>query len=292
MFKPFTHKTATRFSTSPARTLSKLWYYARSIPRLLLGIQHPWRTVALFLGLEPFPAEIELRPSGLRLQVADKMDVWVAKETCLDDCYFPRWVRAEADWRVIDIGGGVGDFALMVAERCPDGVVHVYEPSPESFTFLQANVHSNRAGNVVAYRSAVADEACEMTGENGEQHRVAAGFHKSGTGALKVGAVSLDSALDALPDGECDFMKIDCEGGEFDILLESDPALLGRVHRISLEFHDGFTQFTGADIAAHLEAHGFRVWERPSPVHSHQGQLYAERIGSVTNDLTRPPGPG
>lgn len=278
MFKPFTRDGKTWARIPLTRTLSKLSYYIVSILRLLVGIKQPWRTVAIFLGREPLRSEIELRGSGLRFRIRDRMDAWIAKETCLDDVYFPRWVSAESLWRVIDIGGGIGDFTVLMARRCPRGVVHVYEPSPDSFEVLLANVKANGANNVVAQRHAVSAEACRMAPEaDGASHALTARFTKGGGGEPEVEAVSLASVLDALPDGECDFMKIDCEGGEFDLLLESDPALLRRVHRISLEFHDGVTRYSGADIAEHLESHGFRVWAKRNPVHPHLGQLYAER---------------
>jgi hypothetical protein len=35
-----------------------------------------------------------------------------------------------------------------------------------------------------------------------------------------------------------EFVKIDCEGAEYDIVLTSDPALWAPVRRVVLEYHD------------------------------------------------------
>jgi len=267
------------------RLLSALAYYAASIPRLFTGLRHPLRIGAVFLGLARFPTEVELRRSGLRFKIRDAMDLWILKETCLDDTYFPRWSRPEPRWSVLDIGGGIGDFAVMAAARCPGGIVHVYEPLAASFALLQENLALNGTRNVVARQVAVAADNGDLTLlSHDERPAVCAQFVAVGEGEIRVPARGLASVLDALPGAECDFMKIDCEGGEFDILLNSDPTLLRRIHRISLEYHDGFTEGRGTDIARHLESHGFRVWSTRNPVHRHLGQLYAQRAGVPVDD--------
>jgi FkbM family methyltransferase len=263
------------------RVPSALAYYAASIPRLFIGLKQPWRAGAVFLGLARLPTEVELRGSGLRFRIRDAMDLWVLKETCLDDVYCPRWLRPGRRWRVLDVGAGIGDFAVMMASRCPDGVVHAYEPMAASFTVLEENLALNGTKNVVAHRAALASRAGELSlSALDGRSAVFARFTPGAAGETRVPARGLASAIQALPGAECDLMKVDSEGGEFDLLLGSDPAPLRRVRRVSLEYHDGFTASRGTDIARHLESQGFRVWMRPNPVHRHLGQLYAERAGA------------
>lgn len=267
------------------RLLSAVGYYAASIPCLLAEVRQPFRAGAVFLGLARFPTEVELRGSGLRFKIRDAMDLWILKETCLDDVYFPKWWRPERRWTVLDIGGGIGDFAVMAASRCPDGVVHVYEPMAASFALLKENLALNGTKNVVAHQAAVAARKGELTlRPRGGRPAVFARFVNGGPGETRVPARGLASVLQALPGAECDLMKIDCEGGEFDLLLNSDPVLLRRIHRISLEYHDGFTESRGADIVSHLESHGFSVWSSRNPVHRYLGQLYAERADARVHE--------
>jgi FkbM family methyltransferase len=260
--------------------LSAVAYYAASLPRLLAGFERPLRTSAAVLGLGRFPIEVGIRGRGLRFKVRDAMDLWILKETCLDDVYVPAEVRPLRDWAVIDVGAGIGDFAVMIASRCPKGTVHAYEPMADSFALLRDNVALNRVGNVVAHRAAVASREGRLTLRLPEgRPAVLARFVEGESGADCARARDLASVLDALPDSRCDFMKVDCEGCEFDLLMGAEPALLHRIHRISVEVHDGFTAYRGADLAGHLVAHGYRVRLRRNPVHRHLGQLYAERAG-------------
>jgi hypothetical protein len=79
--------------------LSALVYYARSIPKILLGVKPLPQAVGLFLGRSlTQPLTITLRASGLKYRVRTAMDVWIIKETILDRLYErglaqPAWPR-------------------------------------------------------------------------------------------------------------------------------------------------------------------------------------------------------
>jgi hypothetical protein len=73
-------------------------------------------------------------------------------------------------------------------------------------------------------------------------------------------------------------MKIDCEGCEFDLLLNSPPELLARIDRLTIETHDGYTGQTAEQLAAYLRQQGFTVRQESNPVHDYLGFIFAERI--------------
>ncbi len=52
-------------------------------------------------------------------------------------------------------------------------------------------------------------------------------------GKITVRSVALADVLAGLPGGVCDFLKMDCEGAEYDMLLNLDDAAWGRIRRIS-----------------------------------------------------------
>lgn len=83
--------------------------------------------------------------------------------------------------------------------------------------------------------------------------------------------------LDRLPGGECDFLKVDCEGCEYGLILPASGETLRRIARISMETHEfGPGRRQGA-LVEHLERHGFDVRTRPNPVHRELGFLTATR---------------
>jgi hypothetical protein len=71
-------------------------------------------------------------------------------------------------------------------------------------------------------------------------------------------------------------MKIDCEGCEFELLMNADRDLLSKIRRISIETHDGYSGHATTELMAHLEKNGFSVRREPNPVHSYLSILYAE----------------
>lgn len=56
------------------------------------------------------------------------MDVWVVKETCLDRDYKSKGKKIQGGSTIIDIGAGLGDFAILTANEHPNSQVYAYEP--------------------------------------------------------------------------------------------------------------------------------------------------------------------
>lgn len=58
----------------------------------------------------------------------------------------------------------------------------------------------------------------------------------------------------------CDLLKIDCEGGEYEILYSADPETLARIDRIVCEFNIGQSDGENGEQLAHfLVSHGFHI---------------------------------
>lgn len=260
-------------------------YYLASIPTLLLRIKN-WPTVlALFLGLPvKTPLIIELRPTGVRLKVRSRMDVWIIKETCLDGDYERHGTLIQPGWTVIDIGAALGDFAVCVARRHPDSRVYAFEPSPESYVLLGENLARNGVTNVTTFQQAVGAQAgpmrLNMAAGAAVKYSTASGGATQGaaTGGdmmVEVEGVTLDGVFATLGLDRCDFLKMDCEGGEYDILMHASAATLGKIRHICLEYHDGVTEYSHQDLMTVLRAHGFTVTAAPNPAHRAIGFLYA-----------------
>ena len=64
-------------------------------------------------------------------------------------------------------------------------------------------------------------------------------------------SVALADVLSGLPGGACDFLKMDCEGAEYDMLLHLDEVSLKRIRRICLEYHEFVTPYSHTDLEKH-----------------------------------------
>lgn len=255
---------------------SKYLYYARSLVTLGTRFARPDQIAAIFLGRpNALPAEITLRREGWRFVVGEVLDVWVIKETCVDRDY-TRDVQLEPGWQVVDIGAGLGDFSIFAASHCPAGQVHAYEPLAASFELLQRNLALNQVRNVTAFNEATAPGGRVSLSGAAAGPAVSTRF-SAAEGLEGVPAVDLAIIVDRLPGGRCDFLKIDCEGCEYDLLLSAAPETLARIARISAEVHAGPGDQSPVALANYLASNGFRVRRRSNPVHAELSFLYAER---------------
>ena len=248
----------------------------------MLGGFRNWPTVlALFLRLPTRrPITLILRDSGLALQVRTALDAWLVKEVCLDRQYEAASIPIQDGWTVIDIGGGIGEFAIDVARRFPNASVWAYEPAPDSFSLLQHNLNLNRLTNLQARPYAIA----AAPGQVGLQRRTGQGALTTtlgGEGPATASAVTLAEILRTNRIARCDYLKIDCEGCEYSVLLSASSDTLNRVSVICLEYHDRLTNHSHLELEDHLERNGFRVSTYPSPVHRGQGLLTAIRAGQL-----------
>jgi FkbM family methyltransferase len=204
------------------------------------------------------------------------MDVWVIKETCVDSDYLPPG-GFQTDWQVVDIGAGLGDFTVFAAVNCPEGKVYAYEPLGRSFELLKHNLGLNQISNVTTFQQATAAVGGTMSAVSEETEAVSTRFAtQQGEGTAMIPVITLGEILTRLPDGRCDLMKIDCEGCEFDLLLNSPPEHLRQIKRLTIETHDGFTDFSANHLAVYLEQQGFVVERKGNPVHDYLGFIYAE----------------
>lgn len=257
-------------------------YYLSSIPVLLGGVRRPFPAIAslAFAGRRADTSvEIALK-DGTRFAVRSLMDLWIIKETCLDRDYERIGPRIEDGWTVLDIGAGMGDFCVHVARRFPRARVIGYEPFAQSFKLLQHNIALNGVANLRAYPLAVSSDGrpmqLSMIGAAVQHSTSAAGAPASGS-MQAVQSVTLAGALDREGIAQCDLLKIDCEGGEFDILLNASDALLRRFRNICLEYHDALTTHRHGELAERFKAAGFEVSVHPNPVHADIGLMHAAR---------------
>lgn len=253
--------------------LSKWKYYLTSIPTLLFGIKN--LLACAWLPFRREPIILRLR-NGLQFKVRTLMDVWIIKETCLDRDYEKHGARVEDGWRIIDVGAALGDYIIMTARECPSSWVIAYEPSPASFALLQENLALNNIKNVHAFPYAISSiNGVLKLSTCGEavQHTTSQTVSEEDT--VEVRAIRLEDVFRSTGFNRCHFLKMDCEGGEFDILLNTPLEILDRIDRICLEYHDGFTEFSHTDLVNHLRHNGYRVKISRNPVHHNLGFLYA-----------------
>ena len=155
------------------------------------------------------------------------------------DCYV-RDVRLSDNPVVIDIGGFVGDFSLYAVKRLNARKVIVCEPSPRNWELLVKNISTNGyVEQIEALNKAVTNGRDVMMNVDApdECQSMVSAHYQSGQKLTAVSGISLAELIKLYALEEIDLLKIDCEGGEFEILESTPSEVFIRIHNIVFEYH-------------------------------------------------------
>lgn len=218
---------------------SAISYYFNSLITLFKYTEF-WKIPLLFIR-KPLLFSINNKGKKHTFYVDRFMDIWVLKELLLDKQY-NYYGKAKKKWNVVDVGVGIGEFAIMLSQ----GVNHVYAFDPDENRFLlsEKNIKLHNVKNIT------------LIGE-----------------PVKV----IDDVFSEFKLNKCDLLKIDCEGCEYSVLLNSNPNILKKIDRIIMEAHL-FTPVMKTKyikLKKLLTDNGFKIIENNNPVHNYLKFVYA-----------------
>ena len=152
---------------------------------------------------------------------------------------------------VFDVGANIGQFTLLAAKRVgASGSVHAFEPAPEEYRKLGANVSLNGFSNVVVNHVAICDRVGEAVLRTagpglGLYNSLGTPLTSSLIGHISVPCTTLDCYVEAGGVLRVDLLKVDVEGAELGV-LRGAARLLSQSDApvIVCEFSD----LTGTDI--------------------------------------------
>jgi len=135
--------------------------------------------------------------------------------------------------RIIDAGGCIGMATLYFKRIYPKSHVIVFEPDPYQFKILSANLRQNRLRDIELRNSAVSKIEGMLTfATSGSDAGKLVDYRDSFGGTITVPSVKLSTYLEET----VDFLKMNIEGVEWDVLQEIEP-FLDKVKQITLEYH-------------------------------------------------------
>jgi FkbM family methyltransferase len=134
--------------------------------------------------------------------------------------------------RILDCGANIGLATLYFKEICPTAIITAFEPDERNFDLLRKNTQYWAYSDVEVRKEAVwKEDATLRFSSTGD---MASKINDQGTG-VEVVAVRLKHFLQE----KIDFLKIDIEGAEFEVLLDIEDAL-HQVERMFFEYHGRF----------------------------------------------------
>lgn len=148
------------------------------------------------------------------------------------------------DTVMLDIGANIGNHAISLAKVCR--LVHCFEPNPKVAARLRRNITYNGLDNQIfvhEYGLGLRDEIMTFV-ENSEGNLGASKFLRRGEDreqshlSLKLQVKRADCAVEALKLDRLDFIKVDVEGMEEQVLTSLKPTIALYRPIVAFEHHE------------------------------------------------------
>ena len=164
--------------------------------------------------------------------------------------------------KILDIGGHIGMFAGFAASRVKDATIYSYEPDPANTPLFKENIKVNGLNERVKLKEVA---VCAERGErklyinptntsmnNMFQPKASRGMTES----ITVPCITLQDILKEYNVNIFDYAKIDCEGSEYELLLNASQDVLNALPRMIIEWH-GNTEHTPEELVSFLKKSGY-----------------------------------
>jgi FkbM family methyltransferase len=178
------------------------------------------RTLKLNKGIEQVLGKLWkgaiVETEGIKYALVDEESFEIIKDF---EGFMSLWFKPQEGEVMIDIGAHIGKYALSGARFVGEkGTVLAVEPNPANYEILRKNIRLNNLGNVVALNLAAWDRECILelfTGHLGGHHSTKIDWK---LGANRAEAKRMDIVLKENGITKVDWIKVDVEGAEWEVL--------------------------------------------------------------------------
>jgi FkbM family methyltransferase len=195
-------------------------------------------------------------------------------ETWFHKIYTPEDFQIKKEDVVVDIGAHIGIFSIYASTVAAK--VYSFEPFPENYHFFEENIESNDITNVELIRKAINSKKGKMRLilDDFHTHSLVKGSASTGN-FIEVETITLEDFIKEQKIEKIDFLKMDCEGSEYEILKNCPESVLNKIEKISMEYHHIDDEKNGNVMKEILESKGYEV--RAIEVLEKNGLLYAKK---------------
>ena len=137
---------------------------------------------------------------------------------------------------VIDIGAHIGLFSLFVSQYCKNGKIFSYEPIEENYNILKENTELNKIKNIIPFNSAVSNQSNKLKifiDSDDSAHSI----FESDKKFIEVNSTTIKSIFDENEIKNCNLLKLDCEGAEYQIIESIPKEYFLKIDKMIIEYH-------------------------------------------------------
>jgi FkbM family methyltransferase len=177
----------------------------------------------------------------------------------------------------VDIGANIGSVSLFVdnfnKNREGDNKIKVFaiEPEPNNLELLKENIINNFAQNITIVNNAIwhEEKIVSISNKGGNSNIL----NLEDEEKSMVSAITMEKLFLLYDIREVDVMKIDIEGAEFDLIINTPSEVLSKIKKLVLEFDKSFDGSFGMMIEKLAKQFGIEILGSPE----RGGYIYASR---------------
>lgn len=167
---------------------------------------------------------------------------------------------------IVDIGAHIGVFSIFYSSFV--NKIYSYEPFDENYFILQKNIEINEIKNINSFNIAVSksseDRLFYQSQETNARHTLLEppflSVYLNQKPYKIVKCTTLEEIINTNKIDKSTLLKIDCEGSEYDIILNAKKELFDNIKLILIETHqDNKYKYTYEDLIKKLKEIGFSV---------------------------------
>lgn len=223
----------------------------RSISRdlwLLTNFRNGWEMVRYLRNPAPinqailFNGKTIVHPKEKMGLVESLLELWY------EQAYFPKgFYSPEPGDVIVDLGANIGLFTLQVARINPICKIAAFEPLPENFSCLSRNIDNFGLSMASIYEYAIGNnyrqdlianncvrsldnQLLKQSNQNIKDMKISQ--------SLPVKVIPLDAIFDMVNVQQISLLKVDIEGGEYEIFQSISRKILKCIKLLAIEYHD------------------------------------------------------
>jgi FkbM family methyltransferase len=168
---------------------------------------------------------------------------------------------------ILDIGAHKGFFSLFaLLNTNVNSKIIAIEPAEQNYQLLQKNIQINNAKNILTLQKGIAksrgrlnlvltDEPNHSIYEN-----YTAIIKKKVKKLVEIETITIADILLDFHLNKIDFVKMDCEGAEYEAVFSTPPQVLRQIKTFSIEFHDlKDSHLNSYKLVQYLKENGFFI---------------------------------
>ena len=157
-------------------------------------------------------------------------NVWLLED------YKIKKFEINSDDVIIDIGAHIGIFTIYASQFCNNGKIYSFEPVRENYDLLLNNIKLNNSEQVKPFNLAVSNTNDDVTIYINDD-KAAHSIFPSSESSINVKSITLQNIFEENNINHCNFLKLDCEGAEYEILCNLPAKYFKEIDKIVMECH-------------------------------------------------------